>query len=112
MPLIRPTDMLPSKPLRGWTGSFFHSKHMTFGLWEIAQGAAPLYEHSHPQEEVWNVAEGEIAIAVDGEEHLLRPGSALVIPPNAPHSARPLVYCRAIVADYPVRTDLPGLHDT
>ena len=82
---------------------------MTFGLWEIAADAAPLHEHSHPQEEVWNVAEGQIAITVDGEEHILRPGSALVIPPNAQHSARPLADCRAIVADCPVRTDLPGL---
>jgi quercetin dioxygenase-like cupin family protein len=109
MPFIASTDMLRSKPLRGWSGAFFHSQNMTFGLWEIAGDADPLHEHSHPQEEVWNVAEGEIAITVDGKEHILRPGSAIVVPPDVRHSARPLGRCRAIVADWPVRSELPGL---
>lgn len=109
MPFIVPADMLRSKPLRGWAGSFFHSSKMTFGLWEVAANAEPLHEHSHPEEEVWNVTEGRIAITVDREEHVLEPGVALVIPPNVPHSARPIGKCRAIVVDCPVRSNLPGL---
>ena len=101
--------MLRSKPLPGWTGAFFHSKSMTFGLWEIAADADELHEHSHPQEEVWNVAEGRIAITVDRHEQLVEQGSAVVIPANVPHSAKPLGHCRAIVVDCPVRRDLPGL---
>jgi hypothetical protein len=52
--------MLGGSPLAGWSGRFFHSENMTFGHWEIAEGAADLHEHEHPQEEVWNVVEGEI----------------------------------------------------
>ena len=109
MPFIASADMLPAEPLHGWKGAFFHSENMTFGLWEIAPDAARFHEHCHPQEEVWNIADGQIALTVDGEERILQPGSAAVIPPNVRHSARPLGRCRAIVADYPVRTELPGI---
>ncbi len=109
MPLIAPDDMLRGDPLPGWHGSFFHAEHMTFGIWVIDEGAAPLHEHQHEQEEVWNVVEGEIALIVGGVEHVARSGCAVVVPPNTPHSARPLGRCRAIVADWPVRTALPGV---
>src|SRR5262249_35072985 len=99
--------MLPSSPLPGWTGRFFHSENMTFGLWDVAADAADLHEHRHPQEEVWNVVEGEIVLVVGGEERQLGPGTAAVIPPGTPHSARVLGACRAVVADFPVRHQLP-----
>lgn len=108
MPFIEPHDMQQGRPLRGWVGSFFHSDNMTFGLWEIAASADALHEHQHPQEEVWNIVEGEIAISIGREERVVKQGSAVVIPPNTLHSARPLGYCRAVVADWPVRTQLPG----
>jgi mannose-6-phosphate isomerase-like protein (cupin superfamily) len=101
--------MLRSAPLSGWTGRFFHAETMTFGHWEIAEGAADLHEHAHPHEEVWNIVEGEIALVVDGHERHLGPGDAAVIPPNARHCARHLGACRVIVVDHPVRFDLPGV---
>lgn len=107
--LITPDRMIHGAPLRGWSGSFFHSAHMTFAIWEIAEGAAPLHEHDHPQEEVWNVVAGEIALRVNGVEHIVRAGSAVVVPPSARHSARPLGACRALVTDWPLRTQLPGM---
>jgi mannose-6-phosphate isomerase-like protein (cupin superfamily) len=101
--------MLHGAPLPGWEGRFFHSENMTFAHWSIAADAAPLHEHQHPQEEVWNVIEGELLLVVDGEEHLVQAGSAIVIPPETPHSARVRVSCRALVTDFPVRADLPGV---
>ena len=108
MSLVTPDTMLHGKPLRGWDGSFFHAQNMTFGIWLIDVDAAPLHEHHHEQEEVWNIVEGEIAITVGGEEHVARAGCAVIVPPHTPHSARPLGRCRAIVVDWPIRTSLPG----
>ena len=102
-------QMLHGSPLRGWSGSFFHSQHMTFGIWDIADGAAPLHVHHHEQEEVWHVVAGAIAITVDGDERVVAAGSAVIVPPHTPHSVRPLGACRAIVADWPMRTSLPGV---
>jgi mannose-6-phosphate isomerase-like protein (cupin superfamily) len=106
---IERDQMLRGAPLPGWSGSFFHSAHMTFAIWEIADGAAPLHEHDHPQEEVWNVVSGEIALMVAGEERIVRAGCAVVVPPSTRHSARPLGACRALVTDWPLREELPGM---
>ena len=79
---------------------------MTFAYWDIAADAQPLHEHHHDQEEVWHIVEGELTIAIDGVEQVVRPGCAAIVPPNTRHSARPLSACRAIVVDYPLRDEL------
>jgi len=76
---------------------------MTFGHWDLAEGAVDLHEHDHPQEEVWNVVEGEVLLVVAEQEQRLGPGDAAVVPPNTRHSAKTLGACRAIIVDYPVR---------
>jgi mannose-6-phosphate isomerase-like protein (cupin superfamily) len=106
---LEPSDMLQGSPLPGWEGRFFHSANMTFAHWDIADGAADLHEHHHEQEEVWNVVAGEIVLAVDGVEHTLRDGDAVVVPSDTPHAARPRGAARVIVADYPLRPNLPGI---
>jgi mannose-6-phosphate isomerase-like protein (cupin superfamily) len=109
MPFVDPTDMVSGAPLPGWQGHFFHAENMTFALYDIAEGAAPLPEHHHEQEEVWNVVEGELTITVDGESRMVKAGSAVVVPPHTPHSVTPTGSCRAVIADYPLRPNLPGL---
>jgi mannose-6-phosphate isomerase-like protein (cupin superfamily) len=109
MPFIEPADMLLGRPLPGWTGRFFHSAHMTFACWDIAGDAAPLHEHHHDNEEVWNIVDGELALIIDGVERIVGRGMAAVVPPNTPHAVRPLGAARAIVVDHPVRHDLPGV---
>ena len=47
MPFIGAGDMLSGAPLAGWSGRFFHSENMTFGHWDIAEGADDLHEHEH-----------------------------------------------------------------
>lgn len=109
MPFIEASEMVHGAPLPGWSGRFFHSENMTFALWDIAADAVDLHEHQHLQEEVWNVVVGEVVLTIEGAERMLRPGSAAVVPPNAPHSARAVGPCRVIVTDYPLRPDLPGV---
>jgi quercetin dioxygenase-like cupin family protein len=109
VPFIEPSDMFTGAPLAGWEGRFFHSENMTFAQWTIASDAAPLHEHHHPQEEVWNVVEGEVIISLNGDERELGSGDVAVIPPHTPHSVRAKTTCRAIVTDFPVRQQLPGV---
>jgi quercetin dioxygenase-like cupin family protein len=86
----------------GWRGRLFHSANMTFGHWEFDEGAT-VHEHSHPQEEVWQVTEGELEITVDGIARVVEPGVAAVVPPNVLHSVRAKRPGRAIVVDCPLR---------
>jgi uncharacterized cupin superfamily protein len=108
MPFLDPSEVVRGSPLEGWSGPFFHSENMTFAYWDIASGAADLHDHHHEQEEVWQVMEGRIALSVDGDERRLGPGMAAVVPANTRHAARVLGPCRALVADYPLRLELPG----
>jgi len=86
-----------------------HSANMTFAHWDIDTGAAALHEHQHEQEEVWHIVDGEVALTIAGEEQVLGAGCIAVIPPHTPHSVRPISVCRAIIADYPLRPNLPGV---
>ena len=47
---------------------------------------APL--HSHEEEQVFIVLEGEIELELGGERRLMRPGDAALIPAFVPHAAR------------------------
>jgi mannose-6-phosphate isomerase-like protein (cupin superfamily) len=109
MPFLDPVDMITGSPLRGWSGRFFHSENMTFAHWDIDPDAADLHEHHHPQEEVWNVIEGEALLVVDGDQRRLGPGQIAIVPPNVSHSVKVVGPCRAIIVDYPIRLDLPGV---
>ncbi len=109
MPFIRPTDMISATPLPGWSGRFLHSATMTFAHYDLAEDAVPLHEHHHEQEEVWHVVEGAIALTIDGEEQVLTAGCVAVVPPETPHSVRPIGSVQAIIADYPLRPNLPGV---
>jgi len=101
--------MIHGSPLPGWAGRFFHSANMTFAHWDIAADAADLHEHHHVQEEVWHVVDGKVALIIDGVEHLVSTGGAAVIPPDTPHAVRVVGASRVVVADYPLREQLPGV---
>jgi mannose-6-phosphate isomerase-like protein (cupin superfamily) len=108
MPFVNAYELPTVERLPGWFGRFFHCDSMTFGYWEIAADAVPLHEHHHPEEEVWHVIDGRMAITVEGVEQVLEAGCAAIVPADAPHSARVLSACRAIVADHPTRLDVAG----
>jgi quercetin dioxygenase-like cupin family protein len=112
MPFVDSSDLSPKEPLPGWSGRFFHSGKMTFAYYEISAGAQPLHEHHHPQEEVWHVLEGRLAVTIDGEERIASPGCAAIVPPDTPHSARALTACRVIVVDTPLRDAVGGVRTT
>jgi len=76
---------------------------MTVVYWTIEAEAPPVHEHEHPQEEIWNVIEGEIEITIGGVSETVSCGGVALVPPGARHSARPLGPARVIVIDHPKR---------
>ena len=96
---IEPWERLP-----GWFGRLFDSETMTFGHWTFERGAE-VHEHRHPTDEVWFVIEGELEITIDGQTRTCGPGSAAIVPNDAPHALRALSDGTALVVDHPKRSD-------
>ncbi|HTS12199.1 MAG TPA: cupin domain-containing protein [Candidatus Limnocylindrales bacterium] len=91
--------------LPGWFGRYFHSPNMTFAYYDFVKGAS-IHEHFHPEEEVWQVIEGELEVTVDGVAQVSRAGTATIVLPNVPHSIKALTDGRAIIVDYPGRPEM------
>jgi quercetin dioxygenase-like cupin family protein len=97
------TSRLPViERLPGWRGRYFNSPSMTFAHYEFAAGST-IHEHSHPQEEVWEIIEGELEITVGGVATRAGPGVAGIVPSDTPHAVRAITNGKVIVIDYPLR---------
>lgn len=96
----RELSVLVRKP--GWRGRFFDSPSMSFAQYEFDAGAS-IHEHFHPQEEVWQIVEGELDITIDGVARRAGPGSAAIVPGNTKHSVVAVTDGRVFIVDYPLR---------
>jgi quercetin dioxygenase-like cupin family protein len=104
MPFVDTRKLKVIERLPGWQGRYFHSPSMTFAHYDFVRGSS-IHEHFHPQEEVYEVTEGELEITIDGVTQITRPGLVAIVPGNVPHSVKALTDGRAIIIDYPVRHD-------
>jgi quercetin dioxygenase-like cupin family protein len=102
MPFIDTNAIEAYERRPGWVGKTFHSPSMTFADWTFTAGSS-IHEHHHPQEEVWQVIEGELEVTVGGETQVARPGVVAVVPANTPHAVVALTDGRALVVDWPLR---------
>ncbi len=104
MPFIDTRNLKVIERLPGWHGRYFHSPSMTFAHYDFKRYAS-IHEHFHPQEEVYEVIEGELEITIDGVAEIARAGVVAIVPANARHSVKALTDGRAIIVDYPLRPE-------
>lgn len=104
MPIVDTHTLKVIERLPGWRGRYFHAETMTFAHYEFDRDAT-IHEHSHPEEEVYEVLQGTLEITIDGAVHAARPGLVAIVPANALHFVRALTDGRVIVIDHPARRD-------
>ncbi len=104
MPIVDTTTLKVIERLPGWSGRYFHSESMTFAHYDFVRGAS-IHEHFHPEEEVYEVIDGELEVTIDSETHIARPGIVAIVPANARHSVKALTDGKAIIVDHPARRD-------
>jgi quercetin dioxygenase-like cupin family protein len=104
MPFVETGNLKVTERLPGWYGRYFHSANMTFAHYDFRRGAS-IHEHFHPQEEVYEVIEGELELTMEGATQIVRAGLVAIVPSNAPHSVKALTDGRAIIVDYPLRRE-------
>ena len=104
MPFVDISSLKVIERLPGWYGRYFHSPNMTFAHYDFKRGAS-IHEHFHPQEEVYEVIEGELEVTIDGTAQIVRADVVAIVPSNVRHSVKALTDGRAIIVDYPRRRD-------
>ena len=102
MPIVDVSKLKVTERLPGWYGRYFHSASMTFAHYDFKRGAS-IHEHFHPEEEVYEVIQGELELTIDGVTEVVRPGFVAIVPSNARHCVKALTDGRAIIVDYPLR---------
>jgi unsaturated pyranuronate lyase len=102
MPFVDTSSLPVTERLPGWHGRYFHSPSMTFAHYDFVSGSS-IHEHFHPEEEVYEVIEGELQLTIDGVSQIVRPGIVGIVPSNVRHSVKALTNGRAIIIDHPVR---------
>lgn len=104
MPFVNTDNLHVVERLPGWYGRYFHSSSMTFAHYEFIRRSS-IHEHSHPEEEVYEVINGELEVTIDGVAQIARPGCVAIIPPGVRHSVKALTDGKAIIIDHPVRPE-------
>ena len=97
-------DIQSKELVPGITGYYAHGDKLTFGYVELKKGAS-IPEHSHPQEQITYIIEGQLDMVIDGNACSLTAGMYHVIPSNCRHSAIAITECKLIDAFSPVRDD-------
>jgi quercetin dioxygenase-like cupin family protein len=104
MPFVNSSTLAVTERLPGWHGRYFQSPNMTFAHYDFVRGSS-IHEHFHPQEEVYEVIEGELEITIDGVAQIARAGVVAIVPAGVLHSVKALSDGRAIIIDYPLRPE-------
>lgn len=108
MPFVDVNGFKVIERLPGWKGRYFHSTSMTFAHYEFTAGSS-IHEHFHPEEEVYEVLEGELQVTIDGRSEIARPGVVAIVPPN-PSFRQGAYRWTMIVVDHPARPDFAQGH--
>jgi quercetin dioxygenase-like cupin family protein len=104
MPFVDTNGLKVVEQVPGWKARYFHSASMTFAHYDFAAGSS-IREHHHPEEEVYEVLEGELEVTIDGISQIAKPGVVAIVPANSHHSVQALTDGRLIVVGHPSRPD-------
>src|SRR5438045_4372903 len=96
MPFVDTSSLRVIERLPGWHGRYFHSPSITFAHYDFVRGSS-IHEHFHPQEEVYEVVEGELEITIDGVTEVARPGMVAIVPSRSEEHTSELQSLRHLV---------------
>jgi len=100
----------PLKMLKGINGMPVGLKKLMVNLVRLEKNSV-VPEHAHKEEQVTFIFSGALAFSLEGQKFLLQPGDCILIPSNAPHSAKAIKKTLACDSFSPPRHDyLEKLH--
>jgi quercetin dioxygenase-like cupin family protein len=81
-----------------------HGKNMYQMMATLAAGST-MPAHSHPQEQIVHILEGQMRLIVDGVPHELSTGDSFYLTSNVPHGVETLLPTRVLDTFSPPRAD-------
>jgi len=84
MPFVRGGDLPKMELFPGVLSGIVAGENLMLSFLEMAEGCE-VPEHSHPHEQAGLVLEGRFRFRIGGEEKVVGPGEAFVIPPDVAH---------------------------
>ena len=81
-----------------------HGKNMYQMMATLAAGST-MPAHSHPQEQIVHILEGQMRLIVDGVPHELLPGDSFYLASDVPHGVETLLPTRVLDTFSPPRND-------
>ncbi len=105
MPFIDINDYEPIELVPGAKARTPYGENVMLSYLELEEGAVIPF-HKHPHEQAGMLLKGNLELTIGDHARLCTPGDMFIIPPNTPHSAKP-VDGPATVLDVfsPVRED-------
>lgn len=109
MPFINISDYEPIELAPGAMARTPYGQNIMLSYLELAEGAV-VPRHQHPHEQAGMLYKGRMELTIGDRAQVCDPGELFIIPPNTPHSARP-VDGPAVVLDVfsPVREDYAAM---
>ena len=88
----------------GYHGKLIHSENMSIAFWEVEKDAQ-VPEHSHMNEQIMHVLEGDFEFTLDGETDIYQAGDIVIIAPHKKHSGKALTPCKLMDVFSPTREE-------
>ena len=96
---------IPTKEIMpGYHGKLVHADYMSIAFWDVEKDAE-VPEHSHMNEQIMHVMEGDFEFTLDGDTKIYGPGDIVIIGPHKKHSGRALTACKLIDVFSPTREE-------
>ncbi|MGB5942199.1 MAG: cupin domain-containing protein [Leeuwenhoekiella sp.] len=101
---LKLSEITPKEIMPGYNGKLVHTENTTLAFWEVKAGAE-VPEHSHMNEQVMHVIEGEFEFTLAGETKIYFPGDIVVIAPHKTHSGKAIIPCKLLDVFSPTREE-------
>lgn len=101
---LRLSEISPKEIMPGYHGKLVHSSTMSMAFWEVEKDAE-VPEHSHMNEQIMHVMEGEFEFILDGNTKTYYPGDIVIIAPHQKHSGKALTTCKLLDVFSPAREE-------
>ena len=109
MPFINIDDYDPIELTPGAKARTPFGENVMLSYLELDEGSA-IPTHAHPHEQAGMLLQGNLELTIGDETRLCKPGEMYIIPPDTPHTAKPVGGPATLLDVFsPVREDYVAL---